>query len=378
MKKFSISCLFFFLSFFVFFTTEGISQTQKEAKFTVSNGDLLDVSLKQGDINIITGSGNEVKVVAKNIDEDEVNLLTMEQKSGKVEIKFKGEDSNNFKLECTIPSEMNLDLSTGGGNISIKGDLKGTLDASSGGGNISTGNINGNTKVSTGGGNVSVGDINGEVDLSSAGGEMKAGSITGKTSISTAGGSISVGSVSSSADISTAGGNIQVGDIGGKVEVSTAGGNIKVGKVTGSAEISTAGGNIKLESATGEVEVSTAAGNVNLKNIKGSVDANTAAGNIYAELYPETNKKSELNTAVGNITLKVPENAKATIKATFTVPVWSGDDSDLENIKSDFEPATIDRKGVHKQIEVTYVLNGGGPTIELNVAMGQIEIRKLK
>ncbi|MCW8810527.1 MAG: FapA family protein [Ignavibacteriaceae bacterium] len=360
------------------FSLTGLSQSKKEANFTVSSGDLLDVSLKQGNINIVAGSGNEVKVIAKNIDEDELNLLTMEQKSGKVEIKFKGEDSDNFKLECTIPEAMNLDLSTGGGNVSIKGDLKGSIDASTAGGNIATGTVNGKTKISTGGGNVSVGDINGDADLTSAGGEMKAGSITGETKISTAGGSISIGSVSNSAEISTAGGNIQVGDIGGKVEVSTAGGNIKVGNVTGSAEISTAGGNIKLESANGEVEASTAAGNVNLKNIKGSVDANTAAGNIYAEIYPEGNVKSELNTAVGNITLKVPENTKATIVATFAVLVWSGDESDLDNIKSDFTPKEIKRSKEKKQIKVVYELNGGGPTIELNVAMGQIEIRKLK
>jgi hypothetical protein len=115
-----------------------------------------------------------------------------------------------------------------------------------------------------------------------------------------------------------------------------------------------------------------------LKNIKGSVEANTAAGNIYAELYPEGNVKSELNTAVGNITLKVPENTKATIVATFAVIVWSGDDSDLDNINSDFTPKEIKRSKEKKQIEVVYELNGGGSTIELNVAMGQIEIRKLK
>ena len=54
------------------FTLSSLSQTQKEASFTVSNGDLLDVSLRQGNINITTGSGNEVKVIAKNIEEDEL------------------------------------------------------------------------------------------------------------------------------------------------------------------------------------------------------------------------------------------------------------------------------------------------------------------
>lgn len=378
MKSFTFNFAMLLILLCLGFTFTGISQVKKEANFTVSNGDLLDVSLRQGNININTGSGSEVKIVAKNIKEDEIGLLTMEQKAGKMEINFKGEGSDNFELELTIPSEMNLGIKTGGGNVSIKGDLRGTADVQTGGGNISAENINGKTDFSTAGGNVSVGNINGDADLSSAGGEMKAGSITGKTKISTAGGSITVVSVSSSAEISTAGGNISISDIGGDAEVSTAGGNIKIGKVSGNAEVSTAGGNLKLESANGKVEASTAAGNINLKDIKGSIEANTAAGNIYAELYPEGNTKSELNSAVGNITLKVPENAKATITANISVLVWSGDDSDLDNIKSDFTPSDVKRNKEKKQIEVTYNLNGGGPSIELNVAMGQIQIRKLK
>jgi hypothetical protein len=58
--------------------------------------------------------------------------------------------------------------------------------------------------------------------------------------------------------------------------------------------------------------------------------------------------------------------------------MWSGDDTDLDNIKSDFTPTTINKRGEKKQIEVVYQLNGGGPTIELNAGMGEIEIRKLK
>jgi len=378
MKNTKFNYVIFVVSLILGLTITGISQTKKEAKFTVSNGDLLEVSLRQGEIKIITGLDSEVKAIAKNIEENELSLLTMEQKQGKVEIKFKGEDSDDFELELTIPEAMNLDISTGGGNITVKGDLKGIVDASTGGGNISAENIYGKTDFSTAGGNISVGDINGDTDLSTAGGEIKAGTINGKADISTAGGSIYIKSVSNSADISTAGGNIQVGDIGGKAEVSTAGGNIKVGKVSGSAELSTAGGSISIESANGDVEASTAAGNVNLKNIKGSVNASTAAGNIYAELYPEGTNKSELNTAVGNVTLNVPENSKVTIIATISVLVWSGDNSDMDNIKSDFKPTEVNKRGDKKQIEVIYQLNGGGPTIEVNAAMGEIEIRKLK
>ncbi len=377
MKTFAFNFALLLALLCVGFTITGLSQSKKEASFTVSNGDLLDVSLRQGNINITSGSGNQVKVLAKNIEEDELKLLTMEQKSGKVEIKFKGDNSDEFELELTIPSEMSLDMSTGGGNISVKGDLKGTVDASTGGGNISAGNIFGKTEFSTAGGNVSVGDINGDADLASAGGDMKTGAINGNADISTAGGNISVSSVNKLAELSTAGGNITIGKVGGKISASTAGGNVSIGDVYGSAEISTAGGNINLESAGGEVEASTAAGNINLKNIKGAVDASTAAGNIYAELYPESNMQSELNSAIGNITLKVPAGAKVTIVARLSVGAWGDSDDALEHIKSDFTETEVNKRGDKRQVEVIYKLNGGGPTIKLNAAMGEIEIRKM-
>ena len=358
-------------------TTTGLSQTQKEGSFTVSSGDKLDVSIRQGNINITAGAGSQVKILAKNIEEDELKLLTMEQKSGIVEINFRGEDSDDFELELTIPSEINLDISTGGGNIAVKGDLKGTVEASSGGGNITAENIFGKTDFSTAGGNVSVRDINGDADLSSAGGDMKAGVINGNADISTAGGNISVNSINKLADISTAGGNISIGKVGGKIEASTAGGDVNVSEVYGSAKLSTAGGNINLDSAGGEVEASTAAGNINLKNIKGAVEASTAAGNIYAELYQNTNMQSELNSAVGNITLKVPGNIKAIIIARLSLGAWGDSDEALEHIKSDFNSTEVNIRGDKRQVEVIYKLNGGGPTIELNAAMGEIDIKKM-
>ncbi len=377
MKLYAFKFTSLFILLCLGFTLTVLSQTKKEATFTVSAGDLLDVSIRQGNINITTGSGNQVKVLAKNIEEGELNLLTMEQKSGKLEIKFKGDGSDEFELELTIPSELNLDMSTGGGNISVKGDLKGTVDASTGGGNISAGNIFGKTNFSTAGGNVTVGDINGDADLASAGGDMKAGSINGNADISTAGGNISVNSINKLAELSTAGGNITIGKVGGKISASTAGGNVTIGDVYGSAEISTAGGNIILESAGGEVEASTAAGNITLKNIKGAIDASTAAGNIYAEFYPESNMQSELSSAIGNITLKVPGNAKVTIIAKLSVGAWGDSDDALEHIKSDFNSTEVNKRGDKRQVEVIYKLNGGGPIIELNAAMGEIEIRKL-
>ena len=102
-----------------------------------------------------------------------------------------------------------------------------------------------------------------------------------------------------------------------------------------------------------------------------------AAGNIYAELYAESNMQSELSSAVGNVTLKILGSAKVTIIATLSINAWGNSDDALEHIKSDFAETEVNKRGDKRQIEVIYKLNGGGPIIRLNAAMGEIEIRKL-
>ena len=374
-----------------------ITAAQDQNKsFTVNKGDLLDVSTRMGNITIDTWDKSEINVIVKNVISSEIELLTMVQTGNKVEVKFKGEDSDRIEFNISIPSKLNLDLSTGGGNISLKNDLDGKIDASTAGGNISMKNIIGEADISTAGGNIKVGDINSMADISTAGGNIKVGDINNDADISTAGGDIKIGNINGTADVSTAGGNIKIGyiiggadissaggnisvdNIGGNADISTGGGNVKVGNVSGSAELNTGGGNIKLEAATGKVEVNTGAGNISLNDIKGSIEANTGAGNIKAKLVPDGKSVSELNSGVGNITLYVPESAKVTIVATVNVPVWDDDESELQNIKSEFTPTNVNRYRNKKQIEATFKLNGGGSKIELNVAMGEIEIKKLR
>jgi len=371
-----------------------VAQDQTKS-FTVNKGDLLDVSTRMGNITIDTWDRNEVNIIVKNVIDSEISLLTMVQRGNKVEVKFKGDDSDRIEFEISIPSKFDLDLSTGGGNITLKNDLDGEIDASTAGGNISVKNIIGKADISTAGGNITVGDINSKADISTAGGNIKVGNINSDADISTAGGDMKIGDINGTADVSTAGGNIKIGyikggadvssaggnisvdNIDGNADISTGGGNVKVGNVTGSAELNTGGGNISLEAATGEVEVNTGAGNISLENIKGSIEANTGAGNINANLIPDGKSASELNTGVGNITLYVPSSAKVTIVATAHVLMWD-DESELQNITSEFAPTTVNRYRNKKQIEVTFELNGGGSRIELNVALGEIDIKKLR
>ncbi|GBD86246.1 hypothetical protein BMS3Abin03_00159 [bacterium BMS3Abin03] len=364
----------------ILITLSAISFAQETVKksFPLSEGGNLKVAINFGNIIYTPGSGSRVEVEGKNIIQEELGLFTVQKQGNTIKVEFRGEDSDDFELEISGLSKINLDFSTGGGNIKLKGDVSGKVEILTGGGNISTDNIYGTIDISTAGGNIKLGNIKGKADVSTAGGDMKLGNIDGEADINTAGGNIKVGNITHTAQISTAGGNISVENVGGDAEVSTAGGNIKVNYVSGSAKINTAGGNIKLSGASGKVETNSGAGNLKLKNIKGPIEANTGAGNIYAELYPDGKSKSEFNSGVGNITLLIPSSANATIIAKTNVLMWGNDENKMDQIESDFEPLSINKNKNKMQIEAEYKLNNGGSVIELNVHMGKIKIRKME
>jgi len=351
-SKKMLSLVLFILSGFLIV----LNASDKEKTLNVSKGDNLEVSASNGNVNISIWTKDQAYIKAFNIDEDDINDLKIEQSGNKVAVEFKGQNSDDFYLEISIPEHLNVDVSSGAGDITINGNINGTVKFATGGGNIKLKDAGDKLSVSTGGGNISVGNVKGESE------------------ISTGGGSISIGDVNSKVEVSTGGGNISIGSIGGSGEVSTAGGNISVGKVSGNAELSTAGGNISLDGASGKVEVNTAGGNISLKNISGSIEANTAGGNIYADLTPAANSKSEFNTAGGDINLVIPSNAKVSIEAAVYVSKSLNKSEAEKLIKSDFEPATID---LHKNSLIEkFVLNGGGANIEMNTASGKININK--
>ena len=377
MKK-NIFQLFLMISLILAAMSNHSVAGDREGSFNVQKGDQLIVELEQGNISVSTWDKSEVKILGKNIDDDEMSLLKMEQSSGKLEIKFEGDDSDNFSLNLTVPSDMQMNLSTGGGNVEMNDDIKNEVKIATGGGNISTKNIFAEVSITTGGGNIKIDDVNGDVNIATAGGDIKIGSVNGKANVKTAGGNINVGTINSNANISTAGGNVSVSSIGGNAEVSTAGGNINVGVVSGTAKISTSGGNINLEGATGSVKVNSGAGNINLENIKGSINANSGAGNITASLTPDGKNDTHLNSGVGTILLYIPESSKATIIATTNDYNWGDSEKDSNNIKSDFESSIVTQNRKGSQFETVYKLNGGGSEITLNVGMGEINIKKLK
>ncbi len=349
--KFLLLMLFFISGLLIMSFAEN-----REKTFDVSKGNQLEVSISHGNVSVYVWSKDQVYIKAVNIDDEDLNNLKLEKMDNKVVVKFKGVDSDQFYIEVSLPTYLSTNISTGGGNIDIKGNLEGKVELASGGGNISLMNVANKLSISTGGGSIAAGNIEGEIKVSSGGGNIAIGNVKGK------------------AEISSGGGNIAVGNVTESGEISTAGGNISVGTVSGSIKISSAGGNISLDGATGKADVNTAGGNISLKNISGSVSTNTAGGNIKADLNPSVSSNSELNTAGGDITLVLPSGAKANIIATVYARKSLNKSEAEKLIKSDFEAASVDFMG--DNLVKKFVLNGGGANIELKSASGKIKIIK--
>jgi DUF4097 and DUF4098 domain-containing protein YvlB len=348
--------------------------------FNVGKGGTLEVMVDGGDIRINVWEKNEVLVKAEGLDESDRDHLKMTQSGNdvRVELRNRWGSHSHSQFDITVPSQYNATLHTSGGDIDVRGTLSGVVKGSTSGGNVTLGNVTGGkVDLSTSGGDMRTGDISTDVTLKTSGGNIELGNVGGEAYVNTSGGNIEVKSVGKSLRANTSGGNIDIGDVGGEAKVSTSGGDIQVRKVTGSATLSTSGGDIELGSASGYVKAHTSGGNLRLENISGSIDASTSGGDVTAELRPSGKGRSKLSSSGGEITLSLPEDAKATIDATIRIQGWGRHNNEYK-VRSEFKSDAYDQKGGDEsEIRAYYKLNGGGEEIELKTVNSDINIKKL-
>lgn len=352
-------------------------QNEKLVKsFQANPGENLVINVDPGNIDIHTWEKNEVSIEVTSKKKYKIEDMSAEKKGNTIKFYLELEDgwNNSVTVEVKAPSKFNFDLNSTGGNISIEDNISGDLKVETDGGNVSFESVNGKVRVSTNGGNISGEDVEGDIKLHTNGGNISLGNVkNGKSDIDTYGGNISVGTVTSDLAAKTHGGNINVGDVGGNATVFTYGGHISMDKVTGSANMETYGGHLNLEGASGTVVAKTMGGHINLENITGSIEASTMGGHVNAELDPKAGTNSSLETSGGNMELKIPANAKATIYVKLESDEIEEKDAD-KLVKSDFTATTFNIG--EDEINATYILNGGGSKITLKCVGGEVKIKK--
>jgi hypothetical protein len=245
-----------------------------EKTFTVQPGGTLKVQTSGGNVSVDAGSGNVVKVVAKekiradsDAEADEVLKdleLTIEQQGNDVSAVAKygkklgswfGSTPVQVDFIVTVPSRYNTDLKTSGGNVTV-GDLAGEMRAKTSGGNVKVGQIDGTVDAGTSGGNVTLGSCTGDTKLHTSGGNVRAEKIVGRADLETSGGDIRVQLVENTLTAHTSGGNVEAvigGALKGDCSLGTSGGDVRV-KVDKSAgfqlDAATSGGSVRAEGLT--------------------------------------------------------------------------------------------------------------------------------
>ena len=286
------------------------------------------------------------------------------------------EDDDGSRNLCSgefvvnVPRDIaSVRIETEGGNVVVNA-IAGRVHAETGGGSIQVDDIGGSVEAQTGGDAIDVGTVGGDVHLETGGGKISVRAVKGKISASTGGGDMVIVSGLQGAVLESGGGNIQVKQCTGKVKVSTGGGNIDLGDIAGPVEMETGGGSIRLASSKSSVRAETGAGRIELNGV-GSARAETGAGGIVAKFISSGEKSdSSLETSAGDITVYITADVHLTIRASI-------DMANGHNIHSDFADVRISSEGGDwgpKTISAEGNLNGGGPTLKLSTATGDIRI----
>ena len=277
------------------------------------------------------------------------------------------------EFSVTVPREITLvKLETDGGSVDAMG-LAGRVEAESGGGGMKLDDIGGGANAETGGGSIEVGTVSGDLGLHTGGGSIEVRHANGKVIAETGGGTVMLTGAQGGATIETGGGNVQVRQCSGKVRVSTGGGSVDLSDVGGPADIETGGGSIHLNSAKGHVHAETGGGGIELMGVP-SAKAETGAGGITVKLLNTGGERSDtdLETGAGDITLYIASDVAVNVRAS--VEMGNG-----HRITSDFSDIHITTEGGQygpKTLNAEGKLNGGGPTVKIRTATGDICIKR--
>jgi hypothetical protein len=368
-----------------------------EREFEVGAGGTLTLTSDSGAIEVETWDQDRVLVNVRNTDgytidfgqsgNDVVVTADSEGSNFFGLINFSGRSSVGFRVR--VPVNYNVELGTGGGSIEVS-DISGSVRADTSGGSIEVGNVSqGTVRADTSGGRITVGDVDGDVFADTSGGSITIGDVTGNAYADTSGGNIEIGAVLGDITADTSGGNIRVGEAGGEVELDTSGGTIRAAWAEGPisadtsggniflagsntrVEADTSGGSIEIEASTGPVVADTSGGRIEIRNASASIHADTAGGSIDAELVnveDGVDATVRLDTAGGDVTIRIPADHAASIRADLDVSRRARRDY---RIYTDFPLIIREDDG---DIVGEGDINGGGDRITLSTTNSDIHI----
>jgi hypothetical protein len=212
--------------------------------------------------------------------------------------------------------------------------------------------------LKTSGGSISLSDVVGQQNAYTSGGKIKLAGIKGNVEAKTSGGGIHVSEQKGNISLNTSGGAITVEEVTGNMKAHTSGGRITVKEANGDISGHTSGGPISLESISGDaVEVNTSGGGIHITGEAAYVKATTSGGGIDINI-TGLSKELYLKTSGGGINAVIPGGLGLDLDLKA-----SGIDIDLQ-----------DFSGTAKKGRIEGTLNGGGIPVLMHTSDGHIDL----
>jgi DUF4097 and DUF4098 domain-containing protein YvlB len=293
----------------------------------------------------------------------------------------------SFQRTLTVTGPVEMDLSTGSGNIEVRSGPVGSVQID---GRIKVGGWNDNAEervrkleqnppIEQNGNSIRIGHIsdpelrhNVSIDyqivvpqatslISRTGsGDEKIDGIKGPLEARSGSGDMHISNIGSRVEAHTGSGDLQMNNLNGDVRARTGSGNIQADAVAGAFDAETGSGEIGLrQTAPGEVRVRTGSGGVDLHGVRGMVNADTGSGDVTIEGTPGGEWK--LSAGSGTIKLQLPSQAGFDLDASTS----SGSISLHHAVTVS---GNISRHSIHGKA------GAGGSLVEIRTGSGDIEI----
>jgi DUF4097 and DUF4098 domain-containing protein YvlB len=216
-------------------------------------------------------------------------------------------------------------------------------------------------EVSGGGGEITVGGITGAVEVSVRGGPVTVSGSPSSIEVSSAGGPVTIDAQTGSVEVSSMGGGIRVaGTVRERVEISTVGGDVELTAAVRDAEVSSMGGGVRIANAGGRVEVSAVAGDVYVRGARLRGEISNVEGRVVAVATGPLGGPLSVNSHGGDVELRLPSGVGANVSVT----------SFRGRLTNEVGAQVRRESGRDREL----VVGGGGPSVSISTFSGHVKL----
>jgi DUF4097 and DUF4098 domain-containing protein YvlB len=294
----------------------------------------------------------------------------------------------SFQRTLQVSGPVNLDISTGSGNIQVRTGNTGQVQVS---GHIKVNNwfgsdgedrvkrIESNPPIQQSGNDIRIGHIEDEslrhnVSISyelvvppdtqlrshTGSGDQTVQGLHGRTEVESGSGNLRVSDIGAELRTDTGSGDVQIDRVNGGVQARAGSGDIHATGVAGAFEGHTGSGHIRVEqTAPGSVRAETGSGGIEMRGLHGSLQASAGSGDI--DIDGEPTGSWTVHTGSGTVRLKVGSSTAFDLDAhTSSGSIHVSQPVTMQG--------SIDRKEIRGKV------NGGGVSVRVETESGNIEI----